>query len=610
MIIIFSLTCLVAGVACTNDSQSESFTSVSSSNSVENSTSSSYEHESSEDSNVDKDSSLNSSIEEDSSSSSNEQISKNPSDYVDFIVDVEGGREIRVLQLTDIQTIDPSQKRYPDRISGSEKTNTYEKYEKYINQVIKRYDPDFIIMTGDNVYGEFDDSGEQFLHLISYMESFQIPWAPIFGNHDNESNMGVDWQCAQLEAAEYCLFKQRTLTGNGNYSVGLTQDGELKRVFYMLDSNGCSKMSSISLENGHSTTTVGFGQDQIDWYTDSVTLLKKAFPNIKLSMAFHIQLSIFEKGFEKYQITTSDMPIDIEQFPASTRFGDFGHVGAKMKSPWDSDYKVWNSLKLLGFDSIFVGHEHKNSSSILYQGIRLTYGQKSSTYDRYNTKDGKPVMGGTYINLSKDDGAIAGMGLYLYDPSIQEDVDSPVEDVNPPIEDDVIPETAITTVLDFNGEDFNTQCTTETIKSNQASIATTDIPEGASGVVYAHKSSNFAAVGIQFEQSLNIDKVYKFIARVYVSEYTIKAGKTPVFRIYDNTTNTIRSESTFEELGGKVGEWCELDILSLIKSAQNVTDGEELNPFTLVYRFYGESVGIIYFDSITLISEEIPFSIL
>lgn len=74
-----------------------------------------------------------------------------------------------------------------------------------------------IIITGDLVYGEFDDKGTCLLELIKFMESFDIPWAPVFGNHDNESQKGADWQCEQLEKAGNCLFRQRTLTGNSNY---------------------------------------------------------------------------------------------------------------------------------------------------------------------------------------------------------------------------------------------------------------------------------------------------------------------------------------------------------------------------------------------------------
>ena len=154
-------------------------------------------------------------------------------DYVDFTVDVPEGRDVRVLQLTDIQTISGEQRRYPGRITDTSTADTVERYKKYIGQVIERCKPDFIIMTGDNVYGEFDDSGERFLEMVEFMESYRIPWAPVLGNHDAETFMGVDWMCDIYEKAEYCLFKQRTLTGNGNYTVGITQGGRLLRVFYI-----------------------------------------------------------------------------------------------------------------------------------------------------------------------------------------------------------------------------------------------------------------------------------------------------------------------------------------------------------------------------------------
>lgn len=364
-------------------------------------------------------------------------------DYVDFIVHVESGREIRVLQLTDIQTIEARQKRYDARLDDNNLANLLNGYEKYIGQVIQAYQPDFIIMTGDNVYGEFDDSGYQQKELIRIMDSFKIPWAPVFGNHDNESYMGVDWQCQQFETSEYCLFKQRTLTGNGNYSVGLMQDGELKRVFYMLDSNGCGNMSMASYANGHSKKSVGFGVDQIQWYTDSITSLKEKYPNVKVSMAFHIQLAVFGDAFVKYGYHASTIkanPINLDKLPDAQSDGAFGYIGRPLKGSWDTDYAVWNGIKALGVDSIFVGHEHCNSASVVYEGVRLTYGQKSSRFDRYHSIEngvynsnyqGDPVLGGTYINLSTD-GSIADAGLYLYDKDVSYTPTEKAEGDSPP----------------------------------------------------------------------------------------------------------------------------------------------------------------------------------
>ena len=113
-------------------------------------------------------------------------------DLVDFIVSVEEGREPVILHITDTQIIDATQEREGDPTFGSTMKSFWgpDKLEdrcfKYLRETINATNPDLIIVTGDLVYGKWDDSGEKFLELIEFMESFNIPWAPVFGNHDNE----------------------------------------------------------------------------------------------------------------------------------------------------------------------------------------------------------------------------------------------------------------------------------------------------------------------------------------------------------------------------------------------------------------------------------------
>lgn len=343
-------------------------------------------------------------------------IRKSPYNIVDFVVEVATGKEPIVLQLTDTQIIDAGQTR-PGRggvdydFWATDKVN--ERCYNYIKEVVNATKPDLIILTGDIIYGEFDDNGTALQGFIAFMESLQIPWAPIFGNHENESKMGADWQCEQLEKANYCLFKQRTLTGNGNYSVAIAQGGEIKRVFYMLDSNGCGAASDESMANGHTVKTVGFGYDQIEWYTNQITELKTAVPNVKISFAYHIQTAIFEDAFKEYGFSQDGDSFDINlDRLQETKEGDFGYIGAKLKNPWDEEYFIYYGMKDLGVDSIFVGHEHCNSASVVYDGVRFQFGQKSSEYDRFNylhsdgsissKGPGQSLMGGTVIPLAMD----------------------------------------------------------------------------------------------------------------------------------------------------------------------------------------------------------------
>lgn len=360
-------------------------------------------------------------------------------DLVDFIVEVPEGRDPVVLHLTDMQIIDSSQQRTAGRLGGE--SVAYWAPDKkdvrcydYLTEIITATGPDLILITGDLVYGEFDDNGENFLDLIKFMDSFKIPWAPVFGNHDNESKMGVDWQCEQLENSEYCLFLQRTMTGNGNYTVGIKQGDKLTRVFFMLDSNGCGAASSESLANGHTRTSVGFGADQIRWYEKVANRVNELSPDTKLSMAFHIQTAVFGDAFAKYGSDGKNQ-VHIDRLDDKYE-GDFGFIGAAMKGPWDSDRSLWNSLKELGFDSVLVGHEHANSASIVYEGIRLQYGMKCSTYDRNNyiTATGKisseyystetPWIGGTYFKLSSDGSIKDGSIYYCKDAGGEIDWDS------------------------------------------------------------------------------------------------------------------------------------------------------------------------------------------
>lgn len=60
-----------------------------------------------------------------------------------------------------------------------------------LRKTINDVNPDLILLTGDIVYGGYDDAGTSFTKLVDFLDGYDIPWAPVFGNHDNESKMGV-----------------------------------------------------------------------------------------------------------------------------------------------------------------------------------------------------------------------------------------------------------------------------------------------------------------------------------------------------------------------------------------------------------------------------------
>lgn len=305
-----------------------------------------------------------------------------------------------------------------------------------LRKIINDVDPDLILLTGDMVYGGYDDAGTSFVKLVDFLDGYDIPWAPVFGNHENESEMGADWQCRYLESCKNCLFKQRTLTGNGNYSIGIVQGGELRRVIFMLDSNGCAAMSEESFANGHSKKTAGFGDDQIEWYTATAQKINGDFDGMKYTFAFHIQLAAFGdalyntygfvNGGELNEHKDLAVPLNIDERD-DKKDTDFGYIGRNLKGAWDESRAVYNGMKAIGADSILVGHEHCNSASVVYDGIRFQYGQKTGEYDRINFKAedgtitgavayatgfGTPMVGGTVMKLSEQTGEISDAYIY------------------------------------------------------------------------------------------------------------------------------------------------------------------------------------------------------
>lgn len=321
----------------------------------------------------------------------------------DFLVSLPEGRRPRILQLTDMQVIDAAQRRYPDRLNEREiacwATEQVEgQCYAHIRSLIAQTQPDLIFITGDVVYGEFDDSGKSLMAFCAFMDSFGIPWAPVFGNHDNECARGVAWQCDQFEGAEHCLFRRGTVTGHGNYTVGISVGGRLCRVLYMMDSNGCGAGTDPALYRH-----AGFAPDQVAWLAERAKDIRA--PGF---VAFHIPSTDFADAarFSGYE-TEENRQYYIIGLDAPSRNGDFG-CHREVCGVFAPPEGFRDVLHTADVDGVFVGHCHAINTSILWDGIRWTFGLKTGQYDYHIPGH----IGGTLITLSPDadEGALPDNG--------------------------------------------------------------------------------------------------------------------------------------------------------------------------------------------------------
>ena len=309
---------------------------------------------------------------------------------MDFTLQFPDG-DIKILQITDMQVIDSSQQRYPDRLRQEE----YEKWlpetkEKnlycYIRELVARTTPDLIIITGDITYGEFDDSGKSLEEFIDFMDSFGIPWAPVYGNHDNETYIGVEKQNAMYENSKHGIFKKGNVFGNGNYSIAIKQGEKIIRTICMMDSNGCGKLGIAQ----------GFREDQLEWLKETSNEC-----DAPLFCCFHIPTKDFsdayvaagyqEKSDERDTCAYYELGVDM-----AAKAGDFGK---KYEDFYSYSAPILPAFKASRVDGVFAGHYHKINLSVVHEGIRFTMGLKTGLYD-YHDKD---AMGGTLITLCGKD---------------------------------------------------------------------------------------------------------------------------------------------------------------------------------------------------------------
>ena len=237
-----------------------------------------------------------------------------------------------------------------------------------IAQLVERTNPDMMATVGDNVSG----ATSRFLlrKWIRVMDSFQIPWAAVFGNHDPEIPMTtLNWQGDQLMRSEYCLFRKgpSNLYGCGNYAVNIVENGAPVYTLFMLDNGRYTEY-----EDG-SKREIYMGYEQIAWYEWNVRGIAGAVGHTVPSMTFsHFALPEMKETIE--QVGVYNEADGSYTIPEEYGFGKCAYLPGC--SPVNSGF--FEKCVALGSTThIFCGHDHENNASVTRDGITMTYGMKT-----------------------------------------------------------------------------------------------------------------------------------------------------------------------------------------------------------------------------------------
>ena len=284
-----------------------------------------------------------------------------------------------VLQITDVH------------ILNDEKKDA--KAFKTISAMVQKTQPDMIVVTGD-VTSE-KENFTAFKTFGGFMESLNIPWAFVFGNHegldikyeegeylDPEKIADKETLSAYLESLPNCIYERgdETVDGMGNYYYNVADEsGRVITTLIMMDSNSYDEQN-----DGYDH----FHENQIEWYENTVKSIarqmngdeSKPVPSLAF---FHIPMQEYMMAYNEAKGTDNRL---------------WGYRFPNEDGTPAADDRMFETMVRLGSTKgCFAGHDHMNNFSVVKDGIRLTYGL-SCDHNIYMV----PFRGGVLINIKKD----------------------------------------------------------------------------------------------------------------------------------------------------------------------------------------------------------------
>ena len=286
-------------------------------------------------------------------------------------------REFVILNLTDTHLTGTD---------WTEDTGHFAIVDKTIKELIKRVRPDLITLTGDY------STEPYFIDLVrfaDYMESFGIPWAPVWGNHDNSGGEEfIDHAADVFMAKTHCIFEKGDPSmGCGNFVIRISEDKKPVSALFMMDSHRGRIYPS-----------------QIEWFENNASALREE-GCADSAVLMHIPLPEYETAFDSALIggITAASSVDLGTSYTPDCWNDcfkdsFGIMREKV-CPIEKNDEWFDALKKSEIVKyIIAGHEHVNNFAVTWHGIRLVYSLKTG----FAAYGWMPFNGGSVIRVGKN----------------------------------------------------------------------------------------------------------------------------------------------------------------------------------------------------------------
>ncbi|MBR6509051.1 MAG: metallophosphoesterase [Clostridia bacterium] len=308
-----------------------------------------------------------------------------------IVLKKESGKDFIILNLTDPQL-------------GNEGWGHAHPNQMVLREILRilidRVHPDLITVSGDFALPGHTDA---YRHFADLMDSFRIPWAPVWGNHDNEMGSSyIDSIADEYLTHQYCLYEKGPSTlGNGNYVIGIEEDGIIVEGLIMMDSHNKELYES---QNGKvSSVNAKLLPAQLIWYREQVEILRKRGCN-DTTLILHIPIYAYRTAFQMafspaFIPTQVSIEDSYKEDCWNEGYKDSFGVCYEGVSSYPVDDGVFDLIKHLNSTkTVVAGHDHVNNFVIQHKGIRLVYGTKTGIGSYWN----RTLNGGTVLKITSD----------------------------------------------------------------------------------------------------------------------------------------------------------------------------------------------------------------
>lgn len=300
-------------------------------------------------------------------------------------------RDFKVLNLTDTQLSDEE---------WADEHQNRKILEYTIAELVKRVQPELITISGDLAWANHDHAYEM---LADYLDSFGIPWAPVWGNHDNQGGAETVNRIAEKYLTyKNCLYeKGNRAYGNGNYVIVIEENGVPVAAFLMIDSHDRTPYTD---ENGEKTLVWSkLTEPQLEWIGAELESLR-ANGCRDVTLIMHIPIYAYReasKAAYKDDIDLRNITLQMADGSDVWNEGYTDSVGVQLEDigSYVCDDGVLELLKRSEVaHRVICGHDHVNNWKIYYEGIHLIYSLKTGAGCYWN-----PLLnGGTVLKINKN----------------------------------------------------------------------------------------------------------------------------------------------------------------------------------------------------------------